>query len=189
MSSYFIRKGQTVLILTSLIILSDCQHSAKQKRQNEINKIVFATGGCYGHCPIQVIETDSSLSVRYHGVKYTDKTGFYIGKVSSEFWDTLNIKFENVHYKQLDTFYMHSVDDLSTEIFIFYNNKVKHIYGQSASLPDSLMKVYNWLIKSIKQLNLSQSNDSLRFETIIEKPLPIPLLDDVKFIPPTKCNK
>ena len=89
--------------------------------------------------------------------------------------------FEQVNYQQLDSSYQHSVDDLSTELFIYYGNKTKHIRGQEASLPDSVMNVYNWLMSNINQLNMQPSTDSLYFPTKIEAPL---LWKTVRFIPP-----
>lgn len=173
-----------IATLTVLASLMGCSDSSKEARKNEINRIVFATGGCYGRCPVQTIDIDSTLAFRYHGVKYADTTGFYVGTVTQEFWDSLNMKFESINYKQLDSSYEHSVDDLSTEVFIYYGDKVKHIHGQSMSLPDSVMTVYRWLLKSMRHLELKTTTDSLVFPTIIEKPLPIPPMpDNVKPVP------
>ena len=65
-------------IFTILSFLS-CRSKTKelQIRNNEIKKISFATGGCYGHCPLLAIEIDSSLSFKFYGGEYTDKKGFY----------------------------------------------------------------------------------------------------------------
>lgn len=143
-------------------------------RDNEINRIAFATGGCFGTCPIQYIEIDNTLNFKYHGIQFTEKKGFYIGVVTQGFWDTLNMKFESIHYKQLNEVYDNSVDDLSTEIFIYYNDKVKHIKGQFSSLPDNVMSVYNWLLKSIKTFDFKPTQDSLVISTLLEKPKPPP---------------
>jgi hypothetical protein len=168
------------------VLCSSC-HSRGEKQFNKINKIAFATGGCYGSCPIQVIEIDSSLTFTYHGVKYIKKAGYFQGKATSAFWDTLNVKFEAIGYEGLDTSYETSVDDMATEVFINYgDNKVKHIVGQESSLPDSVMAVYKWLLLSMEHFQYTPSSDSFSFETIIEKPLPIPPgIDRLKFKPPT----
>lgn len=178
--------SKLTLIFTILTLLFSCSDN-KAKRKNEIKRVVFATGGCFGNCPIQAIDIESSLKVRYHGVQYTDSIGFFIGNITSGFWDTLNIKLENINYKQLDTSYQHSVDDLSTEIYIYGNGKVKHIKGQSASLPDSVMTVYRWLMQKIKHLKLHPSKDSLTFPTNTEKPLPE--IEAIKFIQPAVDDK
>lgn len=172
----------TILILT-LFLGCDSKNNVPK---NEIKRIVFATGGCYGTCPIQAIDIDSKLTFNYHGIEYTDKKGFYKGVVTSGFWDTLNFKLESINYKQLDTIYDRSSDDLSTEIFIYYNDKVKHIYGQSASLPDSVMNVYDWLLKSMGTFELKKTKDSLTFYTRIQKPLPPPPIQTLRFTPPTE---
>lgn len=185
----FMTTYKLITILSILTLFISCDNN-KHGRQNEIKRVVFATGGCYGHCPIQAIEIDSSLKFKYHGVEYTDSIGFFVGNITNDFWDTLNFKFENINYKQLDSSYEHSVDDLSTEIYIYYNNKVKHIHGQSASLPDSVMTVYLWLMKEIKLLKMQPINDSLTFPTIVEKPLPMPPMPkNFKFVPPTVEDK
>jgi hypothetical protein len=62
--------------------LLSCRNIVADNRPNEINRIVFATGGCYGTCPIQVIDLNSSLTTKYHGVRYSDSTGFYRGNIS-----------------------------------------------------------------------------------------------------------
>lgn len=170
----------TIFVFATLLFACKKKNAGSKK---EIEKIVFATGGCYGHCPIQAIQIDSSLTIKYHGVKYTEKIGFYSGIISRNFWDTLNKKLENINYQQLDSTYQNSVDDLSTEIFIYYDNKFKHIYGQSASLPDSVMNVYLWMMSEIKQLKLQPIKDSLIFPTIIEKPIPV-FKETIEFIPP-----
>ncbi|WP_419803411.1 DUF6438 domain-containing protein [Mucilaginibacter sp.] len=178
------RKLIALIILTLLL---GCRNNNQIIRQNNIQRIVFATGGCYGKCPFQVIDIDSSLTVKYNGVKYTDHIGFYVSTINSNFWDTLNIKFENIKYKGLNNSYEHSIDDLSTEIYIYYNgNKVKHILGQSASLPDSVMTVYEWLLHSIKQMNFKQTDRKLTFPTHYQKPIIVDVVGSIMFLPPSK---
>ncbi|MVN23559.1 hypothetical protein GO621_18725 [Mucilaginibacter sp. HMF7410] len=179
---------KTIKLTTTIIILVTlfgCSANKKDYRQNVINRIVFATGGCFGTCPIQVIDIDSSLTFKYHGVENTNNIGFYSGRITNGFWDTLNLKLESIKYRQLDTSYEHSVDDLSTELYVYSDgNNVKHISGQSASLPDSIMTVYRWLLTSIKQLKFERTTNNFIFPTLTEKPLPKSTIDHVKFPPP-----
>jgi hypothetical protein len=189
----FMTSQKFIAAIAVVALFSCCSNNHDNKRPNEIIRIIFATGGCFGACPVQVIEIDSSLTTKYHGVIYSDSTGFYRGKVSNQFWDTLNMKFDSINYKNLDTSYEQSVDDLSTEILIFYgDNKIKHIFGQSSSLPDSVLIVYKWLLTSINQMKFEKTNDNLIFPTIIEKPLhvpPPPLYDNRQFVKPKKANR
>jgi hypothetical protein len=182
-----------LVTIAVIALFSSCSNTIDSKKSIEIKRIIFATGGCFGACPIQVIDIDSSLTTKYHGVIYSDSIGFYRGEVSNQFWDTLNMKFDSINYKNLDTSYEQSVDDLSTEILIFYgDNKIKHIFGQSSSLPDSVLIVYKWLLTSINQMKFEKTNDNLIFPTIIEKPLhvpPPPLYDNRQFVKPKKANR
>jgi hypothetical protein len=186
-----------ILKLGNLLIICGLLFSCRaktipQKRHNEIVKICFAAGGCYGSCPFLAIEIDSGLNYKYFGGKYTKKHGYYFGKVTEGFWDTLNIKFEKLKYKQLDTLYEQSADDLATEIIIYYGKR-KHIIGQSMSLPDSVMKLYDWLIGTDSIIKLNRIVDSTQFkiETKIQKGPPPPppskmLINQLRVIPPVK---
>ena len=159
----------------------------KTNRQNEIYKIVFATGGCYRYCPIQVFSIDSSLTIQFKGIEFTDFKGFYTGTIRRQFFDTINMKLESVNYKQLDTAYSGTVDDLSTELIIYYGTKAKHITSPLNDLPDSVQSFYQWLLVEQKKMILHKITDSLKFETRIEKGLP-PILDTIIFTPPTIEN-
>lgn len=159
------------------------------EQKSQINRIVFATGGCFGSCPIQVIDIDSTLIVRYHGVDHTKRIGFYSGYVTREFWDTLTQKLETLDFNKLDTTYANSVDDLSTEILIYHNGKTKHIYGQSSSLPQNLKSFYNWLENSSSIFALIPSLDSLTFPSGIEKPRTPSIPEGFRFLPPETYEK
>ncbi len=152
------------------------------QRKNEIHKIVLATGGCFGQCPIQVFSIDSSLTVKYRGVKYTKKNGSYSGSIDKALFDTLNIKLENANYKQLDSTYDGTVDDLLTELIIYYGDEVKHITSSFNDLPDNVQVLYNWLLAPQERFVLTKTNDSLEFETQIDKGLP-PIKQSVTFTP------
>lgn len=174
------------LKLYSLLIVITISCSNNQKtnlRHNNIKQIFFATGGCYGQCPYMAIAIDSSLNYYYQGNRFTEKFGVLKGKISKAFWDTLNIKLENLEFEKLDTLYENSVDDLSTEIIIYYKDKRRHIIGQSASLPPKLMEVYNWLFSASKRIKLTPL-----FQTTIQNPplhpSPIELKHQFKATPP-----
>lgn len=163
-----------------LFVVSCANRQQVSVRNNKIKQIFFATGGCYGQCYYLAIEIDSALNYYFQGNKYTNKLGTFRGKISQPFWDTLNIKFENIQFEKLDTSYEHSTDDLSTEIIICYENHRKHIIGQSSSLPPELLKIYEWLILSEKAIDLKPV-----FQTSIQNPHePRPLKNELKVSPP-----
>ena len=166
-------------ILILFFILISCNETKKQR--NEISKITLLTGPCYGTCPVQSIEVDSSLTLRYYGEEYAARQGFYIGKITEADWDTINAKFERIRYRELDTLYDHSVDDPPTYIEIKYGNNVKRIRAQSASLPEEVRRTYYWLIDFCSQTQLEKTSDTSGFdikylEFVYPPPPPPPIL-------------
>ena len=129
------------------------------------------------------IEIDSSLTYKYYGGLYSDKSGFYTGKISLGLWDSINIGFEKVDFKHLDSSYQRSIDDLATQTIIFYSNGRKIINAQSASLPRSVDSLLDWTMYSYRRVNLVRSRDSLTFYSNLQYgvPVPPPIRD---FVPP-----
>lgn len=171
-----------ILILTFIIFIG-CNKT--KKRENEISKITLLTGLCYGTCPVQSIEVDSSLTLKYHGESYAKIQGFYIGKITEANWDSINSKFEKIKYKELDSVYEHSVDDAPTYIEIRNSNKVKTIRAQSESLPEEVQNTYYWLIDLCNKTKLVKTNDTLGFEKehlkiMYPPPPPPPLIRNKK---------
>ncbi|EHQ27650.1 DUF6438 domain-containing protein [Mucilaginibacter paludis] len=186
---------QYLTLLLLIAFLSSCDKH--WQRQNEITKIEIATGGCFGPCQSTIVSIDSSLDYKYFGgdtyftlppdAENNGKLkGYYSTRISAEFWDTLNIKLESINYKKLDTLYQHSVDDQSLEVFIHYNNKIKHIKAQSASLPDSVAHVFYYLSNSYKFIKPKSTKDIFRFESESQRPRPMPNVHNFKFPPPSK---
>jgi hypothetical protein len=158
-NSYFYQ----FMMICLLISHSCCTNKRLKIRNNEITRISFASGGCYGRCPFLAIEVDSSLNYKYYGGLYSEKPGFYMGTITPELWDSINIGFERVDFKHLDSSYQASVDDLATQTIIFYSNRRKIINAQSASLPRSVDSLLHWIMFSYRRVNLVKSADSLSF--------------------------
>jgi len=186
---------QYLTLLLLIAFLSSCNKHAQRK--NEITKIEITTGGCFGPCQSTIVSIDSSLDYKYFGgdtyfplpldAKNNGKLkGYYSARISPGFWDTLNIKLDEINYKKLDTSYQHSVDDQSLEIFIHYNNNIKHIKAQSASLPDSVAHIFYYVINSYKTIKPKPTKDTFNFESETQRPIPMPNLRNVKFPPPSK---
>lgn len=167
-----------ILLILILFTLISCKE--KKKRNNEIKKITLCTGHCFGTCPIQYIEIDSSLLLKYYGEENAKRVGFYMGKISEVDWDTINIRFEKINYKELDTFYEESVDDPPTYLEIKYGNNIKKIRAQFASLPENVINTYYWLINFCNETKLEKTNVKTSFELeklkYIYPPPPPPIL-------------
>jgi len=176
-----------------MFFLMSCDNHVRRK--NEITKIEIATGSCFGPCQSTVTIIDSSLTYKYFGGdtyfglmqnnhNNNKLRGYYSSTISQGFWDTINIKLENINYKHLGTSYQHSVDDQSLEVFIYYGNKIKHIKAQSGSLPDSVGHVFYYLINSYKVIKPRPTKNTFNFNSTIHKALPMPDVHNIKFPPP-----
>lgn len=186
-----------LMFFTTLIFLAACDKQSR--RNNEITKIEIATTGCFGFCQPTVVSIDSSLTYRFWGEKIpfissSDSgknkklIGYYSAKISQAYWDTLNMKLENINYKRLDTMYNHTVDDESLEVFIHYGHEVKRIRAQSGSLPNGVGEAFYYIIKSYKVVKPAPTKDTFIFESKL-KPFPGPDVRDIRFPPPTKKEK
>jgi hypothetical protein len=155
-------KNRAIIILLTFYLIISCKNI--EKKNNEITKISITTGLCYGTCPIQTVEIDSSLIVKYHGMEFAKRKGYYTGKIKPTDWDSINFRFEKIKYKQLDSVYDYSVDDPPIYLKIYHNNKIKVIRAQSSSLPREVKKTFYWIIDMAKSVKLYKTNDTLNFE-------------------------
>lgn len=171
------------ILLILGILISAC-NSPKQRR-NEITKITVATGGCFGNCPLTAVSIDSSLVYNYYGGQFAKKKGYYLGHISKKLWDTLNMKMEHIHYKELH-YKNHTADDQELEIIVHYGAKVKRVVAEDADLPDSVTKVLYWIANSYKQVKLEPFKDTIKFETRVQYPFisPVKIPPNFRFLPP-----
>ena len=168
-------------MIVAILICCSCQ----QNSRHDIHRIVLATGDCYGRCPLQVVDIDDVGNMRYYGGQYADSSGYFRGKVTRRFLDSLNQQLESIGFRQLDSSYEHSVDDQSTEIFIFYGkDQVKHIRGQSASLPNAYGQVFYKLLHQSLTFPLIRTQDTFEFPTTVQHGPPPPTRDTIRFVPP-----
>jgi hypothetical protein len=174
--------NKTIPYFIVLLFLYCCKLDKKHNtKTTEISKICIASGGCYGKCPKLAIEIDSTLSYRFYGGGFSEIKGIYKGKIEKSYWQNICQSLDEIEYEKSDSFYLHSVDDLSIETIIYYSGKKKHIYAQELSLPDSVSKVFIKIINSYKKVKLTKESnndfDMFKFETKYQNGIPpIPIL-------------
>ncbi len=195
----FTSKAYTCLfpVAISMCLLTACYRLGHAN--NEITKIEVETGACLGPCQLTVTSIDSSLAYRYYGGKVSSRThrpedkfkieGFYTGRVTQQFWDTLNAKLKKIDYQRLNAVYNHTVDDQGLEIIIHYKGKIKHISAQSASLPDSVADTFYWIADSYRRVKPKKSKSPISFEvSSLYPPLPPPQKPAHPRFPPPVVN-
>lgn len=179
-----------MLALMCLLVACNKKHQSKSK----IEKIEVATGACFGPCQLTATSIDSSLNYSYFGGKtlFTEPVadtnnlhGFFKGRISELYWDTLTKKLEQLNYKLLDTVYAHSFDDQTIEFLIYYEGKVKHIRAQSTSLPHKVQETLYGIVNSCRIIKLTPVKKPILFHTIEQQSFQASIdKKDVKFPPP-----
>jgi hypothetical protein len=179
----------------SIILICGCMLAACHrplKRKDQINRIEIADGGCMTGCPVFGIRIDSTLALKYYGGYKAKLRGYYSGRVTQGFWDTLNTKLEQIKFKGLETNNFGELDGHSAEIVVYWNKQKRHFMRSIYEDPDSISHILIWIADSYKHIQLKKSNDTLKFETTYQfmmPPSPKSKLDQVKFPPPKKIRK
>ncbi len=177
--------------LAVLLILStfySCFHSPQKEQQNDIFKITLASQEYMGNGPFMAIELDSTLILKYFGGHNSDPVGFYYGKISQLTWDTIQSKIEEIGNNPLDTSFKLIVDDREIEMFIHSQTGVKHIIAYQSRLPKNVLIEFDQILNIYKQIKLSKTDDSLKFETTIQEYNP-PIETKIEFVKPKLLKK
>ncbi len=175
----------TVLII--IILSASCKKVTHPN--NEITKVELARSGAWSDFGA-TISIDSSLNYKYFGGYGKVKQGYFAGRVSSKFWDTLNQKFEEIKFKTIDTNDNSHVADVNYfEVIVHWRGHRKRIIRIRPRENDSIINVFLWLNDSYRNVKLHAVNNPLSFETTYHTPLPKPTIDQVKFPPPFPKNR
>jgi hypothetical protein len=172
-----------ILILLCFVLLLSC--TKPNPHINEITKVELARSGAWSDYGA-TISIDTSLNYRYYGDYGNIKQGFFTGKISEKFWDTLNQKFEQIRYKKLPVSDNAHVADVNYfELIIHWKNGKRRIQRAWGYPPDSVLSVIKWIDTSYQKVKLHQAKDTIRFEGTYHRPMQH-LFDSIRFPPPIK---
>lgn len=170
-------------MLFGVCLFAACNSPVAKKY--EINKIEIATGGCLRGCPVIGEIIDSSLAFTYYGGYKAKFQGYYEGKVTQAFWDTLNLKLKQINFKKLDTSATLPLDGESAEVVFYWGNHKRHVFKSIYDDPDSVSHLLIWIVNSYKRMELHKLSGIVLFETTFQfMTPPKPKRDNVKFPPP-----
>jgi len=151
-------------------------------RHNEITKIELTRTGAWADIGA-IIKIDTSLNYDYWGRYDTVKEGYFTGRISQGFWDTLNYKFDQLKYKTLDTTDNSNVQDANYfELIIHWEKGRRRIIRVDTGGNYPLIKTLKWLNDSYKNVQLKRATNPIKFETTYLQTLI--KIDQVKFPPP-----
>jgi len=175
-------------ILLFLVLLFSCTKPVRPN--NEIIKIELARSGAWSDQGA-AISIDSALNYKYYGLlnggSLREKRKYYTGKISEQFWDTLNSKFKKLKSKELTAIDNEDIADANyLELIIHWKtSKTRSIKIYSLG-KDSLTNTLIWLDTTYKMVSLKQVDTIFHFEVTFQNPPPKPQVGNVKFPPPIK---
>jgi hypothetical protein len=171
-------------VILFVLFSTSCEHLGYLANKNQITKIEFASGECYGHCQQIALSIDSTLTFNYYGGRNATLKGYYSGTISEAVWDTLNRSLDAIYYKgQTDG--RCAIDDQAVELIIYQHNKAIHINCTLNDLPDSTKKIILQLKSISGSIKLRHIKETLKFETTYQnQDPPHPKLKQIKFPPP-----
>ncbi|MFN0050340.1 MAG: DUF6438 domain-containing protein [Cytophagales bacterium] len=137
--------------------ISDTQFSIYLRTQYKINpnenydKIIVSTSGCYGTCPILDISIDKNGEIIYFGHLYNTQNGLFTSKITKEEYKEIESTFKKADIPNLkDSYQANWTDDEEVTITFIKNNKIiKTISDYGREAPKMLI----WAYSAAKYLN------------------------------------
>jgi hypothetical protein len=174
------------LLICCALLLSTCTKPVQ--KNNEIIKVELAESGYFfdfGKKLSTVISIDSCLNFRYYDGNKGN--GYYIGKVSLQFWDTINRKLDMINFKTLKSDKpIHDPGKGYYELIVHWKAGKRRII-RTASLGNNLIdRTFTWLNYSCKKIKLRHVNSRIKFETTFQDSVGFPSIKDIRFPPPIK---
>jgi hypothetical protein len=103
------------------------------------DKIIVSSSGCYGACPISDISIDNNGHIFFYGQDYTTKKGIYTSTITRNEFQQIQTNFKKAGIKNLENNYEanHTDDETITITFVKNNKIVKTImdYGRKSPAP------------------------------------------------------
>ncbi|MWB96829.1 hypothetical protein GON26_20900 [Flavobacterium sp. GA093] len=127
------------------------------------DKIIVSSSGCYGSCPVLNISIDNNGNVIYYGQYYNTKNGIFKSKITKNEYQKIQTNFKKADIKNLKDNYEGSwTDDETITITFIKNNKiVKSINDYGRQSPIALIWAYTpvrYLYQQIKLTPLKVKN-------------------------------
>ncbi|HEY4322950.1 MAG TPA: DUF6438 domain-containing protein [Mucilaginibacter sp.] len=179
-----------ILFFFTFILLSRCDNHIT--RRNTITRIEVAKGGCLRGCPVTAISIDSSLTFGYFGGYKAKLKGNYTGKVTQGFWDSLNMKLEQMNYKHLDTTEYLELDGEQAEVICYWAGHKRRITLSIDGFDTTSYKskFFRDLAYSYDHVKLNKTSSVVKFEVKYQYMTPpLPKKDNVKFPPPRRAER
>lgn len=125
----------------------------------DYDKIIISSSGCYGTCPVSNISIDNDGNIFYYGQQFNSQNGFFKSKITKDEYQKIQTNFKKADIKSLeDNYRAHWTDDETVTITFIKNNKiVKSISDYGRKSPALVIWAYTpvrYLYQQIKLVPL-----------------------------------
>ncbi|CAC9975833.1 DUF6438 domain-containing protein [Flavobacterium panici] len=128
--------------------------------QNEnYDKIIVSSSGCYGSCPVSNISIDDNGNIFFYGQYYNIHNGFYKSKIAKDEYQKIQTNFKKTNIINLQNNYKGNwTDDETVTISFIKNNKIiKSVSDYGEQSPAALIWAYTpvrYLYQQVKLIPL-----------------------------------
>lgn len=131
----------------------------KIDKNENYDKIIVSSSGCYGSCPVSNISIDNNGNIFFYGQHYNTQNGFFKSKITKNEYQKIQNSFKKADIKNLKDNYEGSwTDDETITITFIKNNKiVKSIRDYGEQSPAALIWAYTpvrYLYQQVKLIPL-----------------------------------
>ncbi|WP_394346639.1 DUF6438 domain-containing protein [Flavobacterium zhairuonense] len=118
--------GDTLTIEESDSIFSKYARTTYKINPNEnYDRIIVSSSGCYGSCPIANISIDHNGNIIFHGQHYNTQNGLFKSKISKNEFQKIQNSFKKANIMNLkDNYAGRWTDDEEVTITFIKNNKI-----------------------------------------------------------------
>lgn len=125
-----------------------------------IKRIGFYSTGCFGTCPEMYLEIDSVGNIFFNGKSFTEKEGFYSGKLSANEFEIIKLEINSIELDNLKKFYSADwTDDQTCGVMIetFDTTYESSAYGFDKE-PIELRILFHRLMELYKNVELKKDS-------------------------------
>ncbi|MBJ2126903.1 DUF6438 domain-containing protein [Flavobacterium sp. IB48] len=121
------------------------------------DKIIVSSSGCYGSCPILNISIDNNGNIIYYGQEYNTQNGLFNSKITKSQYQEIQTNFKKANITNLEDNYEGSwTDDETVTITFIKNNKIiKTIRDYGRQSPTALIWAYTPVRYLYQQIKLT----------------------------------
>lgn len=164
---------QLIIVSISVLLLLGCKRVDDMK----LEKIIFHTSGCFGHCPIFHSEIDSAKGFRLFS-EYVDETpdihtelysnpdssriGYFTGNVSDLLYKRLENELQIVGLGDLKFDGVDCCDGSVVTIIVYYNGKKK--FFKSMFPPKEASKLVSILRQITESTTVERTSETFEIE-------------------------